>query len=704
MSVLRQANLLGQQRLDVPHLKALESSICGDFDLLAGKTLAGGAPLVVRGFSIVSAGASTADQLQLRVADAIALHYYASESGSVFNVPPDRADELLNGTNPRLVGSFTPSSTNYVGIDFVRVVDDASADVVMFLDESGEETPKTVPLSRVIDYRIVVSTRDFHSLQGVCPIAKVVTGSGNQIVSISDHRNQMFRLGSGGTSANPLNVFRWAEGRTETSGAFIGGDKSITSLKGWMDSVMTRIWESCGGEYWYSPTADRNVRLVHVGAPLVSTGEHFEWTGAHLYWTGLRVVFDNSTAYYNDVANQLSSSVGRTDLVDGECIYVDIDRAVNKTGGSAIVAQKAPLKTLGVGAIPGSRYVLAWRLGTSIYTRDQSFAVGSSFKIATTAVNGTVRLSATPLSPTAPKVATETSSMIMGMAGFSRQGTGTTGNLVIGQGSSAGDDTIILQTTTSSRTVQVKGGQQYSLNQKAALDVVQQGPVGNPLDSRIAQFKAYPNSITETTSVFIEADAAVGLAPVTVLPQAPNPTPTDPARIKYFARPSLFWRTACRLATTSALAANTASGSGPLHTLTANANGALTIDGVAVATNDRVLIKNQNNSNNGIDVVTNPGSGGSQWILTRAADCAYSSHVHKDVAVKVTAGNTNGETAWAMTPNDSLLTPYSVHVPFVMETDVMVWAITSTLTRDQLAIMWFDGSQTIISSGPPYFV
>lgn len=77
-------------------------------------------------------------------------------------------------------------------------------------------------------------------------------------------------------------------------------------------------------------------------------------------------------------------------------------------------------------------------------------------------------------------------------------------------------------------------------------------------------------------------------------------------------------------ATTAALAActynNGAAGVGA--TLTANANGALAaIDGVTLAVNDRLLVKNQASGlQNGLYAVTSVGSGGAPWILTRTSD------------------------------------------------------------------------------------
>ena len=81
--------------------------------------------------------------------------------------------------------------------------------------------------------------------------------------------------------------------------------------------------------------------------------------------------------------------------------------------------------------------------------------------------------------------------------------------------------------------------------------------------------------------------------------------------------------TSCRVATAAALPSCTYSNgtSGIGATLTATANGALTVDGVTVAVDDRVLVKNQASSfQNGVYVVTATGSAGAAFILTRSTD------------------------------------------------------------------------------------
>ena len=169
MSVLRQANILGQQRLDVPHLRAIESSICADNDVLAGRVMGGGKALVIRGFTLTNISAGTAaSAIQLSTADGIIFNMNATEAGTFLWVPADRTAETLNSaTNGRVDGSFTAGQVNYVGLDLVRAADDTTSDLVQFLDANSLlENPKNVPLARTLDYRIVITTTPFSSAPG----------------------------------------------------------------------------------------------------------------------------------------------------------------------------------------------------------------------------------------------------------------------------------------------------------------------------------------------------------------------------------------------------------------------------------------------------------------------------------------------------------------------------------------------------------
>jgi hypothetical protein len=78
-----------------------------------------------------------------------------------------------------------------------------------------------------------------------------------------------------------------------------------------------------------------------------------------------------------------------------------------------------------------------------------------------------------------------------------------------------------------------------------------------------------------------------------------------------------------RLATVVPLPANTYNnGTGGVGaTLTANANGALSVDGTAAVVGNRVLVKDEvAQANNGVYTVTQVGSGAAPYILTRATD------------------------------------------------------------------------------------
>jgi len=408
--IQRQQNWLGQQRVDSPHLRALESSACADFDLLVGMTMAGDRALVIRGLDLVTSGAisSPATSLQLNTANAIIFHPQASESGTIFSVLPGTAVEVLSGTNPNVIGSFTPSQVNFIGLDLRRLADDSTSDLVEFLDANTLlEVPRTVPLARTLSYRIIISTIDFTTNPNVLPIAKVTTDAVNVVTNIADARQMMFRLGSGGSVPDKQNSFVWAQNRDEgvndgTGAVFAGGDKSVSSLKDSLDALMTRLWELGGGEYWYSATSDRDVKLA-LGQPvLISNGDNFDWNSgtSTLAWDGLSVLFANSTATYNTI------TAGTMVIADGYCIYVDINRLVNAT--VLTVPTAIPLSTLGSPTVPGSRFVIAWRRGTQLFTRTMPYEVGRQLKVASTAAGasglGVVRIAVAAGDPSAPTV------------------------------------------------------------------------------------------------------------------------------------------------------------------------------------------------------------------------------------------------------------------------------------------------------------
>lgn len=77
-------------------------------------------------------------------------------------------------------------------------------------------------------------------------------------------------------------------------------------------------------------------------------------------------------------------------------------------------------------------------------------------------------------------------------------------------------------------------------------------------------------------------------------------------------------------------------------TLIANSNGPLLVDGVLVAVNDRVLIKDQADaSQNGIYVVVVVGDGSNPWVLDRATDMDTSAETLQGMFCRSSAGDDN---------------------------------------------------------------
>lgn len=101
-------------------------------------------------------------------------------------------------------------------------------------------------------------------------------------------------------------------------------------------------------------------------------------------------------------------------------------------------------------------------------------------------------------------------------------------------------------------------------------------------------------------------------------------------------------KASCRVATTAALTVTATS-----STLTnAGTLAAISIDGVSLSVNDRVLVKDQATTNqNGIYTVTTVGSGSVAWVLTRATD-ADSWVDLVGAYVTVEQGITNDDTFW----------------------------------------------------------
>lgn len=116
-----------------------------------------------------------------------------------------------------------------------------------------------------------------------------------------------------------------------------------------------------------------------------------------------------------------------------------------------------------------------------------------------------------------------------------------------------------------------------------------------------------------------------------------DPTSAQDAATKAYvdaAVNGLDWKASVRVATTANLAA---------------LSGLLTIDGVTVVANDRVLVKNQTTASaNGIYVAASGA-----W--TRSTDADANAEVTAGLAVMVTEGTTQADTQWVLTTNDAIV-------------------------------------------------
>lgn len=129
-------------------------------------------------------------------------------------------------------------------------------------------------------------------------------------------------------------------------------------------------------------------------------------------------------------------------------------------------------------------------------------------------------------------------------------------------------------------------------------------------------------------------------------------------------------RTAVKLATAAALPANTAAGAGVGKTLTANANGILTVDGVASVLADYILVKDESvgvDIDHGVYEVTTEGTAGVPFVLTRRTDLDEDSEMLDGITVWIGQGSTNSDTRWTVITND----------PITVDTTAIQWDQTA---------------------------
>lgn len=142
----------------------------------------------------------------------------------------------------------------------------------------------------------------------------------------------------------------------------------------------------------------------------------------------------------------------------------------------------------------------------------------------------------------------------------------------------------------------------------------------------------------------------------------------------------------CKVATTANLSATYANGTlGVGATLTNNTTqAAISIDGVSLAVNDRVLVKNQSApAQNGIFSVTNIGSGATNWVLTRSTDYDQAAEILEGTATVIEEGTSNAEALFIMTTIGAI----TVGTTSIAFTPLVANVAANSVTNSQLATM-----------------
>lgn len=360
MAIRRSGNFLSQQRIDTPHLKSIESAVRSDFDELIGAFAIGeGKSYIIRGFELNMTGAigSSANSLQLIVDGSSLFHGASDVAGTFYQVPSGTSNEVLSSTtNEKVQGSFTPSALNYVGIEFIREVNNTTTGQSFFWNPTSKsELSKTVPQALTLEYQIVITSSVWAS--NVLPITVVETDSSNNVISVQDRRPMLFRLGTGGTSTpNPFYSYPWtnhAEGRVEnpykstsSDSPFRGGDKQLLHFKEWADAIMSSLLEIKGTTYWYS--ANKGGSIVKLRNDLVYTQLTGSGKFSHSATTPGQMNWD-CDLFLNLIGSRLSykinSNTATTDVIlaDNQVAYIKLIRGVSIapklifTNSSAIV-------------------------------------------------------------------------------------------------------------------------------------------------------------------------------------------------------------------------------------------------------------------------------------------------------------------------------------------------------------------------------
>lgn len=260
MAILQKVSIFSNERFDASDARSIETFAQTDWSNYLKGVLTERS-MLWSGFQVTNfANIFISPGVYLSQNDVALIHSEASTQAQGFYVSA--------GTESDFQLVLNPSSTNFVEVDLKLV--SGTPDTRAFWSPSanggaGGEYTDTVDTVINLYLSIDVNVTGFTS--GRVPLYKIVTNSSGIVTSITDCRNMMGRLGSGGTSPNPDNNFSFpnlpdsshsrietpvtATSATLTNAPFQGGDKNLKSLKDWMDAMMTNVKEMKSVPYWY---------------------------------------------------------------------------------------------------------------------------------------------------------------------------------------------------------------------------------------------------------------------------------------------------------------------------------------------------------------------------------------------------------------------------------------------------------------------
>ena len=239
---------------------------------------------------------------------------------------------------------------------------------------------------------------------------------------------------------------------------------------------------------------------------------------------------------------------------------------------------------------------------------------------------------------------------------------------------------LIIGTATSTKDVLLFAGGVASTNWAARIS-------GTDQSILTKAGLAVGGTLGVTGAASFSSTVALSANPTTALQAATKQYVDSAVSSGFTVQPSVVYSTAV------ALPANTYNNgtAGVGATLTATANGALSVDGNAVTTSQRILVKDEAaQANNGCYTVTATGSGGAPYVLTRATnfDTATAGEISNNAYFFTTAGAINAGSAFILSQTAAItvgttalpFTLFSDQLNYVGGTNIDVTGLTISLT------------------------